>query len=206
MRKNQFKNRGNRKKQYRRIESAAKINRQLNHKRRTVRKCIGPSVIFGLLLVILFLTALFSCRSDLWTTSEITYQRHYQMITSGRTSTSYYVLVDDEGLEWQIHWDVELKQTTFFSDVKEGDRLTVSWHYWWFGRSVKSLESGGHIYRSMAEAEEAGRNGLTLSIVFMAILAVALAIPLGLLFRTLFEMKRLKKWLALQQRMDALED
>lgn len=205
MRKNQLKNREKRREQYQKQRPAAKINRRLKRMRRTVETCIGMSVICGVLLAILFLTALFSCCSALWATSEITFQRQYHKNVYGRLPTSFYVLVDAEDVKWRIYWDKDLDETTFLSDVKEGDKLTVGWHYWMFGRRVKSLESGESVYRSMAEAKEVGRNELTLYIVLMAILAVVLAIPLIILFRTLRKMKCLKEELTEQQKMATAE-
>lgn len=205
MRKNQVKNREKRREQYRQKKPVAKINRRLKRMRRTVETCIGISVICGVLLAILFLMALFSCCSALWTTDEITFQRQYHKNVYGKIPTSYYVLVDDEGVKWRIYWDTDLDQTAFFSNVKEGDKLTVGWHYWMFGRSVKSLESGESVYRSMDEAKEIGRKGLTPFIIFMTILAVVLAIPLIILFRTLRKIKCLKEELTEQQKMATAE-
>jgi len=152
--------------------------------------------LFGFLFILFSLTSLVSYHTEWWRKTEIVYKFHYYVPrTTGVRGVSlggYYIIVDDISREWRIPWDDAFDHNTFEEDVMKGDTLQISWHYWFVGRIVDSLESNNHAYRSFSDAVKIAHNDIHVELIFTIIATVFWVISIKFFINNISERQRLK--------------
>ena len=102
------------------------------------------------------------------------------------------MIVDDKDREWRIPWDDDLDHHRFEEDVQKGDTLQISWHYWFVGRIVESLESNTYSYRSYSDAVRIAHDEIYVELIFTIIATIFLLISIKAFIRNISERKQLK--------------
>lgn len=196
MRKNQIRNRRKRKELNQLKAPVFRTRKKIEAVKHSIKTNIICILIFGFLSILFFLSALMDYHSDWWQKSEIIYQSHYYvrrtMGTRGTSTSPFYIITDADHKEWRIPWAEDFEQDVFETDVKQGDTLRISWHYWFVGRVVETLESENYAYRSFAEAEKIALDDIGITMLFGCMSAVPLIIAVRMLIGNICERGHLK--------------
>lgn len=175
MRKNQQRNRQRRKGINRQKAPVSRIEKKILNARSYIKRAAAFLIVFLLLTALCAGYTNISLNTKCWKEAEITYQSHYYVPrTSNRgcgPTGDYYIITDTLDREWRVNW--ELDDSVFSDDVRQGDSLTLRYHYWLVGRLVVTLESDSHVYMSLDEAVEYGkvngRAGIVLTLIALAL-------------------------------------
>lgn len=204
MRKNQIRNRRKRKERNQLKAPVFRTRKKLEAVKHSIRTNILCILIFGFLSVLFFLSALMDYHSDWWQKSEIIYQNHYYIRRTvgvrGTSTGPFYIITDVENMEWRIPWAEDFERGIFETDVKQGDTLQISWHYWFVGRVVESLESENYTYRSFAEAEAIALDDIGIMMMFGCMSALPLIIAIRMLIGNIREQRQLKEALKVHEK------
>lgn len=194
MRKNQQKNRQRRKEINRQKAPVSRVEKKILNARSYIRRAAVFLIVFLLLTALSAGYTYINLNANCWKEAEITYQNHYYVPRTssarGGSTGDYYIITDTHNRDWRINW--ELNGSEFTSDIKQGDSLTLRYHYWLVGRLAVTLESDNHVYRSFDEAVDDGKSNGRAGIVF-TLFALALHIlSLVCLVKKKAELKKLR--------------
>lgn len=194
MRKNQQKNRHRRKKINRQKAPVSRCEKRILSARSYIKRAAVFLIVFLLLTALCMGYTYISLNTNCWKEAEITYQSHYYVPRTssarGGSTGGYYIITDTHNREWRVNW--ELDDSVFSDDVRQGDRLTLRYHYWLVGRLVVTLESDNHVYRSLEEAVNDGKSNGRAGIVFTLIALALHILSLVCLVRKKAELKDLR--------------
>ncbi|MDD5947292.1 MAG: hypothetical protein PUC41_05770 [Oscillospiraceae bacterium] len=196
MRKNQKANQQRRKELNKYKGPVHRTKKKIDSLNHSIKINIHFICLFAFLFFLFSLTSLTSYHTEWWKRSEIVYESHYYVPrTSGGRGFNfggYYMIVDDKNREWRIPWNDDFDHHMFEEDVQKGDTLQISWHYWFVGRVVESLESNTHSYRSYSDAVRIAHDGIYVELIFTIIATIFLLISINAFMRNISERKRLK--------------
>lgn len=178
MRKNQLKNRQLRKDINSHKAPVSRIEKQIHCTKTYIRRNIWFIIAFFLLTILFAGYAYTHLNKNCWKEINIIYQSHYYVPRSysvrGASTGDYYIITDTQQRDWRVNQDLD--NYAFTSDVKQGDKLTLRYHYWLVGHIVVTLESEEEVYISLDEAVKNGKSNGKAAVIISIITFASLII------------------------------
>lgn len=196
MRKNQIKNRQMRKQLQQVKAPVSKLNKKINQTTHAIKINIIICIIAFLFSLLIFYRITYNTNYKLWSENEIIYQSHYYVpksySTRGFSSGGYYIIIDNKQEEWRVSGSYFKLNEMFKNKVYYGDKLKIHWHYWFFDRYVRVIESDSESFRSFDEAKEIAKRDIKPCLIILCFPLVILIVSVVFIIKNIRLKSKLK--------------